>query len=98
MYGRPSMTWFAPNGQSQQRIKKRKLLWHGHVSRHNSISEELLQGTVERKRRRGRPRKMMWLDNIKHWTRLSVDNLLDSTRDRTQWRKMVAEASVCAPD
>ena len=30
-------------------------------------------GTVEGKRRRGRPRKM-WLDNITDWTRLSVDN------------------------
>ena len=25
-----------------------------------------------------------WLDNIKDITRLSVDNLLDSTQDRTQ--------------
>ena len=32
----------------------------------------------------------MWLDNIKDWTRLSVDDVLDSTQDRTQWCKVVA--------
>ena len=38
----------------------------------------------------------MCLDNIKDWTQLSDDDLLDSTQDRTQWRKMVAEPSICA--
>ena len=37
------------------------------------------QGTVGGKRRRGKPRKM-WPENIKDWTRLSIDDL-DSTRD-----------------
>ena len=48
---------------------------------------ELLQGTVEGMRRRGRPRKM-WLDNIKDWTRLSIADLLDSTQDRTKWTEL----------
>ena len=42
------------------------------------ISRELLEGTVEGKRRWGRPSEM-WVDNIKDWTQLSVDDLLDST-------------------
>ena len=32
----------------------------------------------------------MWLSNIKDWTRLAVYDLLDSTEDRTHWRKVVA--------
>ena len=32
----------------------------------------------------------MWLSNIKDWTRLSFYDLLDSTMDRTHWRKVVA--------
>ena len=46
-------------------------------SRHNSTSKELLQCTREVKRIRGTP-GITWLDNNKDWTRLSVDDLLDS--------------------
>ena len=31
----------------------------------------------------------MWLNNIKDWIRLSVDDLLDSTQDRTQLVRFV---------
>ena len=49
----------------------KKLLWYGHVSRYNKISKELLQGTVEWKRRRAMPKKM-WLGSIKYGIRLTV--------------------------
>ena len=29
---------------------------------------------------------------------MSVDDLVDSTRDTTHWRKLVAKASVCAAE
>ena len=68
-----------------QRMKKRKLSLDARVSRHSCISTGLLQGTVEWRRRRARLRKM-WLDNIKDWTRLTVDDLRYSTQDRTRER------------
>ncbi|GFS00135.1 endonuclease-reverse transcriptase [Elysia marginata] len=37
-------------------VKRRKLAWFGHVTRHDSLSKTILQGTVEGKRRRGRQR------------------------------------------
>ena len=47
-------------------------------------TQELFQGTIEGRRRQGRPRKM-WLDNVKDWTRLSIDYLFDSILDTAQW-------------
>ena len=44
--------------------------------RHDSMSKELLQGTLEEWRKRGR-----LVDNVRDWTWLSVDDLLDSTED-----------------
>ena len=39
-------------------------------------------------RRRGRPR-MAWMDNIKRWTGLSVEESIRMTEDRDKWRKYV---------
>ncbi|GFR94579.1 endonuclease-reverse transcriptase [Elysia marginata] len=52
-------------------VKRRKLAWFGHVTRHDSLSKTILQGTVEGKRRRGR-QKMAWCDNIKEWTGMAM--------------------------
>ena len=48
-------------------IKKRKLKWYGHLTRSNGLSKTILQGTIEGKRKQGRPKKS-WMDNIKEWT------------------------------
>ena len=44
-----------------------------------------------------KPRNM-WLDNIKDWTRVYVDDLMDSSRDIIHWInvRMMDEALVCA--
>jgi len=39
-------------------------------------------------RRRGRPRTA-WMDNIKRWTGLSVEESIRMTEDRDKWRKYV---------
>ena len=39
-------------------------------------------------RRRGRPRTA-WIDNIKTWTGLSVDESIRMSEDRDKWRKYV---------
>ena len=56
-------------------VKRRKLAWFGHVTRHDTLSKTILQGTVEGGRRRGRQRKN-WTDNVKEWTDLSIPALL----------------------
>ena len=38
-------------------VKRRKLSWFGHVCRHDTLPNIILQGTVDGRRRRGRPCK-----------------------------------------
>ena len=54
-------------------LKRRKLSWFGHITRHND--KTILQSTLEGKRRRGRQRKN-WLDNIQEWTHQDLPTLL----------------------
>ena len=62
-------------------VMRRKLSWFGHVCRHDTLPEIMLQGTVDGWRRRGRPRKS-WKDNIKQWTGQSMSSLLCIADDR----------------
>jgi len=55
-------------------VKARKLAYYGHTMRkHRScLEKEIMQGTMPGARRRGRP-CTTWMDNIKTWTGLSVE-------------------------
>ena len=44
-------------------VKRRKLKWYGHLTRSDSQTKVILQGTVEGQRIRGMPKKR-WNDNI----------------------------------
>ena len=77
-------------------VKRRKLTWFGHHTRHDSLSKTILQGTVEGQRRRGRQKKM-WIDNVKDWTEMSLPRLLEKANDRQAWRKTVSSASSKSP-
>jgi len=48
----------------------------------------IMEGTMPDARRRGRPRTA-WMDNIKTWTGLSVEESTRMTEDRDKWRKYV---------
>jgi len=50
--------------------------------------QEIMQETMPGARRRGRPRTA-WMDNIKTWTGLSVEQSIRMTEDRDKWRKYV---------
>jgi len=54
--------------------------------------KEIMQGTMSGARRRGRPR-MAWMDNIKTWTGLSVEESIRMTEDKDKWRKYVHGAA-----
>jgi len=45
-------------------------------------------------RRRGRPRTA-WIDNIKTWTGLPVEESITMTEDRDKWRKYVHGVANC---
>jgi len=47
-----------------------------------------MKETMPGVRRRGRPRTA-WMDNIKMWTGLSVEESIRMTKDSDKWRKYV---------
>jgi len=69
-------------------VKARKLAYYGHIMRKqgNCLEKEIMQGTTPGVCRRGRPRTG-WIDNIKSWTGLSVEESIRMTEDRDKWRK-----------
>ena len=77
-------------------VKRRKLLWFGHVNRHDSLSKTILQGTVEGERRRGRRRKNR-TDNVKEWINKPFHRIQRVAKDRNKWLKISAAASLMSP-
>jgi len=71
-------------------VKARKLAYYGHTMRKQGscLEKEIMQGTVPGARRRGRPHTA-WMDNIKTWTGLSVEESIRMTEDRDKRRKYV---------
>ena len=73
-------------------VKARKLAYYGHTMRKRGscLEKKMMQGTMPGARRRGRPRTA-WMDNIKTWTGLSVEESVRMTEDRDKWRKYLHE-------
>ena len=61
--------------------KKRKLRWHGQISRASAIAKTMLYGTVKEARRRGRHGKTCE-NNIKEWTDKEFGDSLRAAKDR----------------
>ena len=47
-----------------QKVKRRKISWFVHVSRHDTLANTILQGRVEGSRKRGRPTKIGWTTSM----------------------------------
>jgi len=71
-------------------VKARQLAYYGHTMRKQGscLEKEIMQGTMSGARRRGRLRTA-WMDNIKTWTGLSMEESIRMTEDRDKWRKYV---------
>ena len=71
-------------------VKARKLAYYGHTMRKQGscLEKDMMQGTMPGARRRGRPRTA-WMDNIKTWTGLPVEESVRMTEDRDKWRTYV---------
>jgi len=57
------------------------------------LEKQTMQGTMPGACRRGRPRTA-WMDNIKTWTGLSVEESMRMTEDRDKWKKYVHDRKV----
>ena len=68
-------------------VKARKLAYYGHTIRKEG-SCEIMQETMSVARRRGRPRTA-WMDNIKTWSGLSVEEFIRMTEYRDKRSKYV---------
>jgi len=69
-------------------VKARKLAYYDHTMRKqgNCMEKEIMQGTMPGARRRGRS-CTAWMDNIKMWTGLPVEEwAVRMTEDRDKWR------------
>jgi len=71
-------------------VKARKLAYYGHSMRKQGscLEKEIMQATMPGARRRRRT-LTAWMDNIKTWTGLSVEESIRMTEDRDKWRKYV---------
>ena len=71
-------------------VKARKLAYYGHTMRKQGscLEKKLMQGTMSGAYRRGRP-LTAWMDNIKTWIGLPVEESIRMTEDRDKWRKYV---------
>ena len=68
-------------------FNKAGVLWSPHEKK-GVVWRKRMQGTMPGARRRGRPRTA-WMDNIKTWTGLSVEESARMTEGRDKWRKYV---------
>ena len=64
-----------------QAVKHCKLSWFGHICRHDTLPKIILQGSVDGRHRRCRPRKS-WKNSIQEWTGQSMSSLLCIAEDR----------------
>ena len=74
-------------------VKRRKLLWYGHVCRSSGLAKTILQDTVKGERRQGRQWKRLE-DNIGEWRGLEFAKSRGAVENRERWRKLVAKSSV----
>ena len=69
----------------EQRIKKIKLKWFGHLKRRNIPAKTITEGFIPGRRSRGRP-SWRWIDDMKTWTSKTINELNNLCKDRQKWR------------
>jgi len=79
-----------PVSWTAKKTNEWKLAYYGHTMRKqvSCLEKEIMQGTMPGARRR--VSRTAWMDNIKTWTGLSVEESIRMTaEDRDKWRKYV---------
>ena len=65
-------------------IKLKKLQYYGHIRRKGNFLTTLLEGKMEGRRPRGRPRQT-WFSNIPQWTGRDAQRCIAEATDRHLW-------------
>ena len=68
-------------------VKRQKLGWFRHVTRHDSLSKTILQSILEGGRHHGQQKKC-WTDIVKEWMSLPMLELLATASNRKDWKKI----------
>ena len=71
-------------------IKSRQLRFVGHILRSSGIEEKIIEGKIERKKRRGRPRRNYMDDIKKNVGEDNIRRLKNIAEDRSLWHNHVA--------
>ena len=66
------------------KIKKRKCRYYGHIKRKNNVLTMAVEGRVQGKRPRGRPRNT-WFKDINVWTEQTAYECTKKAADRHLW-------------
>ena len=74
-------------------LRIRKLRYFGHLIRRNNISRLLLEGQINGRRQRGRPRAM-WTNNITEWTEMQYSEAVRAAENRGRWRTTISSNPV----
>ena len=74
-------------------IMKRKAEYFGHIIRKDNIQKMLIEGKVEGKRPRGRPRRG-WTSDIKEWVGMSYPKCKTIAMDRKEWHRVTEDLQV----
>ncbi|KAL4089380.1 hypothetical protein QTP88_024426 [Uroleucon formosanum] len=75
-------------------LMSKRIEWAGHVWRSNGILKKALEGKINGKRPRGRPRQR-WIDRVKEDIDKCAQGLtLEDSVDRDSWRKVAEAAKV----
>ena len=78
-------------------VKRRKLQWHGHVSRSSGLAKTILQGTVKGGRRQSKQRKR-WEDNTREWTGLESGKSQRAVENRENGENCLRNRLWCPND
>ena len=65
-------------------IQRRKCRYYGHIKRKGNILTTAVEGRLQGKRPRGRPRNN-WFGDVKEWTKLSARECTSMAADRHLW-------------
>ena len=71
-------------------IITRKLTYFGHIMRKTSdcLEKDIIMGETYGIRRRGRPGRM-WIDDVKEWTGMTLEQAVRAVQQRDSWRQIV---------
>ena len=75
-----------------QKIKRKKLVWFGHVKRSSAPVKQITEGFFPGQRTRGRP-AWRWIDDIYSWSGKTLHELNTLTKNRAEWRKFCYDLS-----